>query len=480
MIHKLQDLKVQVIIGVILSVLFGYLSIHTSITSIFAIIVAAACVLFMYQKFLKRFGTITVLTIKAWLISSFLGAAFFSIGVGPFSLFAYRLLAIVVFLFFFIQLFKRNTDILKWGQIRVKPFIGYLMGWLCYAFLSLVWVNSFSLGVKGFIFLFLGILPIFVVVFYFKTLADYIDFFYIWLGMTAFLVAIGVWEHITGNHLSTSRIVNSPVWDQDIPTAVFFNQNDYATFLTLSLFFIIAFIKHIRNVHFKIYGTLLLVVSLYLIYVTDSRANFLAIAFGVVCWFFFLTNYKERRWILTGGGLLALLGVVVYHSKVLSLIDKLTNMFSFFGGEVATGKSIDIRINLIKNSLLFLVDTFGLGVGSNNAKYYIDHYSIFPTYTVLDIHNWWVEIAVNYGIFVFIGYLVLYLSLLISLYRIYKSTDNGKEKMICEALLGGMFVFIFASISPSSILTLHYQWIFFAFTIGFLNYFRMNGYGRIR
>ncbi|MFP3472621.1 hypothetical protein R0J90_21435, partial [Micrococcus sp. SIMBA_144] len=78
------------------------------------------------------------------------------------------------------------------------------------------------------------------------------------------------------------------------------------------------------------------------------------------------------------------------------------------------------------------------------------------------------EILVNYGAIVFGGYLAMYLSLLILLYRISKRTMDKNEKMIAQTLTISLFVFAMASISPSSVLALNYHWMLFAFSIGFI------------
>ena len=148
--------------------------------------------------------------------------------------------------------------------------------------------------------------------------------------------------------------------------------------------------------------------------------------------------------------------------------------------------SVGIRINLIKNSLLCLSKSFGFGVGTGNAEYCIENYGVYWTKDIVNVHNWWLEILTNYGIFVFAGYLIFYLSLIRSLYKYHKQlttykkppkTENKQlttERMICEVLLISLIGFFLASISSSSIMAFNPQWLLFAFSLAFLNYSRQK------
>ena len=106
----------------------------------------------------------------------------------------------------------------------------------------------------------------------------------------------------------------------------------------------------------------------------------------------------------------------------------------------------------------------------------------FPVYNTRGItnpHNWWDELLVDYGIFIFAGYVLFYLGLVARLYKIHQHLGAGTEKMICEALLVSLVGFFLASISSSSIMTLKFQWILFAFALVFLNYQRIKQLGGV-
>ncbi len=80
--------------------------------------------------------------------------------------------------------------------------------------------------------------------------------------------------------------------------------------------------------------------------------------------------------------------------------------------------------------------TFGFGVGIGNVEYWMENFRVYETFGILNVHNWWVEILVNFGIFIFVRYVLFYSSLVRSIYRIYRFKVNTfREKIVCESLL---------------------------------------------
>lgn len=117
--------------------------------------------------------------------------------------------------------------------------------------------------------------------------------------------------------------------------------------------------------------------------------------------------------------------------------------------------------------------TAGFGVGAGNAEYWMENFALYDTFGILNPHNWWLEILINYGVFIFTGYLLFFLSLVRRLWQAYKTTD-GADRMIAEALLLSLVGFSIASISSSSIMAFTPQWLLFAFALAFLNRWRCS------
>jgi len=99
---------------------------------------------------------------------------------------------------------------------------------------------------------------------------------------------------------------------------------------------------------------------------------------------------------------------------------------------------------------------------------------------ILNPHNWWLEILINYGILIFFGYVAMYLRVLSQLWRAWHMSKSRSEKMITEALLIAIIGFPIASTSPSSIMAFHPQWLLFAFVFAFISYYYGHQTKRVR
>ncbi|WNF22638.1 O-antigen ligase family protein [Mesobacillus jeotgali] len=397
---------------------------------------------------------------------SFLQAAFLSVKIGSISIFPYRLLFLILFLLILVRLLRNELKVYA-QTISVNGYLLFLLAWLFYSLISLSWVKSFNSGVRYLFLLGIGVFMVYFVVLLFQREGDYLKFFYLWIGMLVMLVVVGLWNNLTHQHLSTSFILNAPPHKKHIPTAVFYNQNDYASYLAVSSFFLIAFIRYIKSYLMKILGFIILALSLYLMYVTESRASLLAVLLAVAGMTFVILKPKIK----------IILGMVLIGVVTLFISTQLDTATAFLNNEETTDNSVSIRTNLIKNALYFTSESFGFGVGSGNVEYYMKNYFIYPTQNVLNVHNWYLEILVNNGVIIFIGYMLLYLSIIIKIFHLYKKAENPVSKMISEALLGALFAFAFASISPSSVSNLNYHWMLLAFSIGYINLSKINRKG---
>jgi len=436
--------------------------------------------------FLLQNRTIKVLTLHRILlyftvVAGFTGVAFLKIAVGSFHLFPYRILLSFIWLLFIIGILY-NQGRVDVSHIKVKSYLQFLVLWLSYAVLSLAWASAKNEAVKDIIFLFMAFSIIFFVVYYFINLKDLKQFYTLWLLILLPMLGLGFWNHITRNHLTVSALVDEPEALRFVPTAVFHNQNEFATYLALSIPFVLTFIRYNSKLTKRLLGLLMLVASLYLIAVTFSRANYLAVITGAAFWFFFLLRFKGKMRALAVTGLTVVLLFYAFPDQIQGTfrnINEQVNTLVVAIPQVGEG-GLAPRFNAIRNGFVFFVNSFGFGIGPGNAEYHMAHFPVYYTYGVLNMHNWWIEILVNYGLLIFLGYVVFYLSLIAGLYRSYKKLNDTSEKMICEALLVGLVAFFFASMSSSSIMALSLQWIFFAFALSFLNYCRIRQVRRSR
>ncbi|MGD6803396.1 O-antigen ligase family protein [Rossellomorea vietnamensis] len=464
-----ENLLFQVLSSVALSVLF-FLVLHalgtSSLLNLDILLLGAGLLLAVgFAAFFLKGIQWEHVFLYLLIATSFLGAGILSVNVGPFSLFPYRLFFVLSLAIFVYQFLKGQARIYN---SKVKFLLLFFYFWLGYGFLSLLWAKSITEGVKYLILLFIGIALITLVNVYFTKRLQYLNLFYIWIIMTVVLVGIGLWNHFTRQHLAISTINTLPEHVQGVPTAVFVNQNDYAVFLSIGIFFFISFLKFSQNQYVKLANLGMIGLSLYLIYLTSSRASMLGLGVGLALYVFMHFRPKLKKFLILLGGIGAAGVLALYSGKVFSILEK------FKGEDFDPNNmgSTQIRINLTKNAFHFIGDTLGFGVGAGNSQVYLESYSAYFTRGIYKMHNWWLEIFSNFGVFIFVGYVLVFSVLIVSFYRFWKQTGDSVEKMIAEALLFSLITFIPASISPSSVSNLFFHWVLIAFSIGFLNYIR--------
>lgn len=403
------------------------------------------------------------------IISGFIGPSFFVINLGPFSLFPFRIFLICLWvLFIFYYLFNRGKADLS--GIKIKNYLLFLFIWLAYAAISILWAVETSFAIREIVFLFMAVSIIFFTVYFIISIGDLKKFYRIWLIMFSLLIPVGIWEVITGNHLPVSKLfMTTHLKIRFLPSTVFANPNDYATFIVLSIPFIISFIRYSNRIIARVLGSLILFIGLVLLFATFSRANYLALAVAFIFWFIFLLKPLSKF------KFLILLCVVIISLLIISPV-KLERGIGILNQQIGSlGEkkgSVEVRLNLAKNVSFFLLDSYGFGVGAGNITYIMDKYKVFYTKNISNVHNWWLELLANYGFLFFGSYLIFYFSIMFSLWKIYKRLEHPAQKMICEALLVSLVSFSIASVSSSSIIAFQPMWLLFAFALAFINYAR--------
>lgn len=402
------------------------------------------------------------------IITSFTGILWFTFSIGPFHMFPYRVVMLVLWMLLFIK--NGSIDI---SNIRVKTSFQFLVIWLVYGILSIVWAASKIDTVKHIIFLFLDISLIFFIVKLTTDVNELMKLFYIWIGIYIVLIPIGFWEVITGDHLKTSglNLVDEGYEHYKFsPTTLFANQNDYATLIALTIPMFYTSIRYLQNGFSRFFYLICLVLSIVMLMFTSSRANYIGVVIGFAFWFFFILKTKGRMNVIIASLSIVALLLINISDEEIKFLANVWDDFNVLMNLQDEDAGVDIRSNLIKNGLWFALNSGGFGIGAGNIEYYMAN---FPKYDVGDttnVHNWWIELLTNYGVVIFIGYLIFYVSIIWRLWKyIYKVTDY-RDKIIVESLLCGFISFSISSISSSSLMSFNPQWIFFGLALAFINY----------
>ncbi|MTH55042.1 hypothetical protein GKZ89_16685 [Bacillus mangrovi] len=439
---------------------------------LFAALLAAAAVFLIVRPYIQSEG-FTMLVFYVLIASTFFNNALISVNLGFFTLFPYRLMLIVLGIVLIARHFNDGILTDLWRKNQTKEIHTFFIFWLAYGLLSLLWAESVKDGIKGYSLLFMGVFLVFTVGIYFNRLNRLSTFYYIWVVMSLLLCAIGFWNNLTHQHLPSSSLFEGPAYKQHYPTSVFVNQNDFATYLTITVFLFLAMLKNSPHGFWKITGAVGFLSSLFLIFATDSRAGMLGVAVGLAAYFFLLLPRILRKISIYAAGIGAGLGFILFFSTIYEKVA------SILAGPATSDFSVvlnsnEVRVNLIKNAVNHMLETYGFGVGAGNAEYYIGNYRVFDTENIINVHNWYAEILMNYGFIIFIGYITIYAYLVFSLLKGYSRKMHANEKMLIEALFAGMAAFLVSSISPSSVSNLYFHWVLVAFAVALVNYIRIR------
>ena len=403
--------------------------------------------------------------------SSFIAADLISINIKIMELSLFRISLIIITFYMILESFKTNTKIslkFKDNQDIIKKF--YFI-WLVYSLFSIGWVKDYYSWLRAVFFIGSGFFCITILSRYLKNEKDFMNVFRIIFIMVILHNLIGWGELLTGNYKFAdltrfdryNQFANNP--SVRIPISMFGNPNNYATFLVIGAFISYMVFLNSNSKISKVSCILTIISSILLLFRINSRANILGLVLGLLV--FILFKYLGEVSIKK-----IFIAFVIPIFSILN-IHKLSNMVQLFTNKVridfTTGSDF-IRLNLIRNGLYFLKETIGFGTGAGNIEYWMENRRMFPVGSIRNMHNWWMEILVGYGLIIFIGYIFVYYKKFKVLYHSYKNIDNKFIKNTSIGLLSIMGSFVISSISSSSLINSEWLWVIWGVVIAYIGY----------
>lgn len=403
--------------------------------------------------------------------SSLVAADFISISLGFMELSLFRIslmLLAILTIFNYIKLNKKFA--LNNLSIQSKIIRFYLL-WLFYAFLSLGWVKDYDYWIRAVFYITVGFLCIWTFSVYLKEKKDFSKVFLVFFIMLVIHNIIGLSEILTGVYrfADMTRIDRHGQFGYNVvartPVSMFGNTNDFATIITLGIFITYIVFVNTKSKILKSLSIFNIISSIYLLVRTDSRANMLGLAIGILV-LIYLSYY--RKFTVKTILLMFAVPLLIFNPFVLDKILAFASVnlnFNFTG----TG-SDGVRLGLIKNGLLFLKETVGFGVGAGNIEFWMDNYKVYYTSTIRNMHNWWMEVLVGYGVFIFMGYIWTYLKMFKIFYKAYIKSDDKFIRTTSLGLISLMSTFVVSSISSSSNIGTSWMWMLWGVVIAFVGY----------
>lgn len=416
------------------------------------------------------------------LVSSvFLGSNLIAVTlpVGQISIYRiFSLLVIPMVIFFLIKdrkAFKIHRNSYATGMVTV-----YLFWWV-WALCSVLWAISLGSWLQAMILLTLGISSIVGIFLWTRDFVQWRTLIKaVWVMMT-FLSIWGLFEITTNIYLLAdlgkldkySTFVTQP-WTR-IPITYLANQNDYATLLLAALPINLILMNTTKNSLKKLLTLLCMLLSTFLIFQSGSRMSLLmALAFYGIYVLLGVRWDFTRKQVLTTGSIVLALALLAF-AFVPPIRGMVTDLIYILPRPVISG---DVgRMNMWRNGLMYLGKTFGLGVGAGNIEVWMEIFGPLPTNNIFNIHNWWLEILVGYGAFIFIAYVLGYALMIYRLFNL-KKFVNRMHKKIMNALITFLLVFIGASITSANNMLIEWHWVFFGLIIAYIGIMEAQVFGK--
>ena len=410
--------------------------------------------------------------IIALITSAFVGGA---ISYSDFYLFHFVLLILSITWIYQIKENEFRLDI----DLFLKNHVFSLIIILSWYLISLFWTPSIELGLKYIFYIFCGLTITLSMISFSSNIINLNKVFYM-LSIFIFIeIIIGLIESFTSFRMPISSYsslaplfgkepVNFSKFDNIFfysgirpPTGFRWNTNDLAICMVISLPFFLCS----KKTFIKVFGILAITT---IVVMTASRAVFLAMLLAYSLYLFFI---KKRIGtlsliIMTSTGILW--GMFQLKESENPRINELANSIEaltlFLSGQLDIGGSIEWRRELVDNGLDAFYNSYGLGLGAGGSV--ANQEIIGPVAgRFTSMHNFWIELMVEGGIFISILVCFWILSIIYKLFIISRTTNDSWLKYYSESLFLSTTAFIPAAIAASSTIYFFPMWIMFGLAI---------------
>ena len=379
------------------------------------------------------------------------------------SLFAFRVVIVLLGLGVVAYLLMDGRLVIPRGLPRTA---GLLIGLTAWSLLSIFWSTDTAAALRWTLFLvMMAGLAIGIPLAFRRRLAAIR--LLIALGVTfTVATALALAEVRFGVRLPTSALAGS-TRDAAFATSLFGNQNNFATYLSLTLPYFLCLPIVFRDARLIALGAVGGAVTLAALLFTGSRSNLIATFLVLGCLVLVLATDRRRRGRAVGGITVAVLAVLLVAPSLgggglIPLPERIVTKFdiSILSQQQKAGLgSGAVRASVLDEGLALVADSGGLGVGAGNAETRVRSLANFTG--VENLHNWWLEVLVNLGVVGFALYLGFYLTLLRGQLRAARRTDDAFVRWL--GLAGGLSLvgFVVGSLGPASVIHFAPMWITF-------------------
>ena len=388
-----------------------------------------------------------------------LGPYAFPLTVAGINLYAFRMLIVVMAVF--------STPLTSgsgWWFNKLARW-AVLLGvvWLCYGMLSLLWAPDLANAAADLISIGFGFALVLVLFNVRAYESQHLQLLRIgWVMAFVVTAAVALWELVTGQHLYSAVYESRELYfDGTVVQSTLGRPDQYGQFLLLATPFLLWSFYRAKGPAKLIYGFLVAAAGILVLF-TASRLSFLGFAAELLVLVFIV----DRRWHVIMLGLVGVaLGFFWWSNVFLSSDIRLASKFGSALSETEDG-SIAKRFALTMNGIWMVYDTAGLGVGAAGFRQYLaDHDVPFAKGTNPEgyfAHNWWIQLASEYGILVTSGLLGLLVFIGLLAFRAKRAGAPPELRRLAIVTLVGLVGYLFYGVVTGTSVRQPVHWMFFA------------------
>jgi len=405
------------------------------------------------------------------IVSAYLGVA---ISFSDFYLFHFVLSILGILWIYKLKRNEYKFDI----NILSKNYVFSLIVIFIWYSISLFWAPSIELGLKYIFYLFCGLAISISMISFSNSIRNLNKMFHL-LSIFVFMeIMISLVESFTSFRMPISSYssiasffgkepISLSVLDNIIyskirpPTGFRWNTNNLAISMVIALPFFLCN----KKTTIKFFGIFAITT---IVVMSASRAVFLSLILIYSLYLFFI---KKRIGTL---GLIWFISIGILwgmnqlrdsdNLRINELANSMEALTLYLTGEVDIGGSLQWRRELVDNGLKAFSKSYGLGLGAGGSL--ANQELIGPVAgRFTSMHNFWVELLVEGGIFVAIIIFFWHISIIYKLFVISITTTNNSLKYYSQSLFLSVTAFVPAAIAASSTIYFFPMWVMFGFAI---------------
>jgi teichuronic acid biosynthesis protein TuaE len=380
---------------------------------------------------------------------------------------------IILFVIFFIK--NRKFRIQK----NIKNYQFFLIAWLTFSCFSVAWSIDLNANLKYNYFLTKNVILILMCIYFlnnFKRIEKMSKFLLLVLFIN---IIVALVEISTTFHFKILNSYYLNTWVERAPYTFFDNINDTAGYFTL--FMPLSFIILSNTRKKRLLFTIIFTLTSFIVISTSSRVNYIVIILQLI---YFIKLFLKIEKINTAKyipkifvSVLILVIVSVFiviargeYNVIESSLAK--ELISLKGVLSDKSGSLYIRRQLVIESINILIDSALIGVGAGNIEKHVFNAGISSLEGTYNLHNWWLELAGNYGIILFMGFIIFYLSILHSLQKIKYDEVYKSYNVYAYSSYISILSFSIVSLGSSSIIQIRYVWILLGIALAIINCYK--------